>query len=52
MIIIIEMAKKEVSDVRTEIEKYGNYKTYLNYYRSNPKYKALLPKDTEVNKNN
>jgi len=42
------MAKKEVTDVRKEIEKYGNFKPYMNYYKSNPKYKALLPKEAEV----
>jgi len=42
------MAKKEVTDVRKEIEKYGNVKPYMNYYKSNPKYKALLPKEAEV----
>lgn len=42
------MSKKEVTDVRKEIEKYGNLKPYMNYYRSNPKYKALLPKEAEV----
>ena len=42
------MSKKEITDVRTEIEKYGNYKSYLNYYRSNPKYHQLLPKEKEV----
>ena len=42
------MAKKEVTDVRKEIEKYGNSKPYMNYYRANPKYKALLPKEAEV----
>ncbi len=39
------MGKKEVVDVRSEIEKYGNVKPYLNYYKSNPKYRSLLPNE-------
>jgi import inner membrane translocase subunit TIM50 len=38
-----EMAKSEVKDVREVIDKYGNYKTYLKYYKDHPKYHVLLP---------
>jgi len=38
-----EMAKSEVNDIREVIEKYGNYKTYLKYYKDHPKYHVLLP---------
>jgi len=41
------MSKKEVTDIRKEIEKHGNFKPYMNYYRSNPKYKALLPNEVK-----
>ena len=40
-----DMAKTNVKDVRQELVKLGNYKPYINYYLSNPKYKKLLPKD-------
>jgi hypothetical protein len=40
------MAKPEVKDVRKELEKYGTFKPYINYYKANPKYRKMLP--TEV----
>lgn len=48
IVFLKEMAKPEVKDIRKEIEKYGNYKTYINFYKSSPKYKKLLPKDDYV----
>lgn len=42
-----DMAKTNVKDVRNELTKYGNFKPYLNYYLSIPKYKKLLPKEYE-----
>lgn len=35
-----EMAK--VKDVREVIDKYGNYKTYVKYYKDHPKYNVLV----------
>lgn len=32
-------------DVREQLEKYGHYRTQINYYKSIPKYKKLIPKD-------
>jgi import inner membrane translocase subunit TIM50 len=48
IVFLKEMAKPDVKDVRKEIEKYGNYKTYVNFYKSNPKYKKLLPKEDYI----
>lgn len=48
IVFLKEMAKPEIKDVRKEIEKYGNYKTYINFYKSSPKYKRLLPKEENV----
>lgn len=39
-----DLSAPNVKDVRTEIEKYGNFKPHLKYYKANPKYHKLLPK--------
>jgi len=41
------LSKKEVVDVRKEIEKYGNFKPYINFYKSNPKYRSLIPNEVK-----
>ena len=41
----LEIAKKEYTDIRKEIEKYGSENTALNFYKENKKYNALVPKE-------
>ena len=43
-----EIGKKDVIDVRNEIKKYGNYRTYINFYKSNIKYKNLIPNNIKI----
>ena len=43
-----DLSKHEVKDVRKEIQKYGNFKPHINYYKSIPKYKKLLPRENSV----
>ena len=43
-----EIGKKDVIDVRKEIKKYGNYRTYINFYKSNIKYKNLIPNNLKI----
>ena len=38
-----EMAKSDVKDVREIVEKYGNYRTHLKFYKNHPKYHILSP---------
>jgi hypothetical protein len=42
IVFLKEMAKADVKDVRNELEKYGHYKTHINFYKSDPKYKRFL----------
>jgi hypothetical protein len=48
IVFLKEIAKPDVKDVRKEIEKYGNFKPYINFYKSDPKYKKLLPREYVV----
>jgi hypothetical protein len=48
IVFLKEMAKPEIKDVRKELEKYGNFKPHINFYKSNPKYKRLLPKEQNI----
>lgn len=49
IVFLKELAKPEVRDVRKELEKYGHYRPYIKFYKSDPKYKKLLPKsETET----
>lgn len=48
IVFLKELSKPEVKDVRRELEKYGSYKPYLKFYKSNPKFNKLLPKETTV----
>lgn len=41
------MSKPNVTDVTQELEKYGQYRPQLKYYKENPKYNSLLPKDVK-----
>ena len=45
IVFLKEIAKPDVKYVRKEFEKFGNYRTYINFYKSNPKYKKLLPRE-------
>jgi mitochondrial import inner membrane translocase subunit TIM50 len=45
IVFLKELAKPEVRDVRKELEKYGHYRPYIKFYKSDPKYKKLLPKN-------
>ena len=38
-----DMSSKKVTDVREELDKYGNFKPHINYYKTHKKYKNLLP---------
>jgi import inner membrane translocase subunit TIM50 len=38
-----EMAKPSVTDVRKEIEKLGNYRSHIKFYKLNKKYHQLVP---------
>lgn len=40
-----EMSKQNITDVPKELEKYGNFRPQLKFYKSNSKYHSLLPKD-------
>ena len=44
-----DLSKPNIKDVRKTIEKYGNFKPHLKYYKENPKYHKLLPKDNNMN---
>ena len=44
-----DLSKPNIKDVRRTIEKYGNYKPHLKYYKENPKYHKLLPKEGGMN---
>jgi len=46
-----DMAKPNVKDIRQEITKYGNFKPYIKYYKSIPKYKKLLSKEDREESN-
>lgn len=48
IVFLKELAKPDVKDVRKELEKYGHYRSYINFYKSNPKYKKLLPPEETV----
>jgi hypothetical protein len=39
------MAKPTVTDVRKEIEKVGNYRSHIKYYKMNTKYHKLVPQE-------
>lgn len=43
-----DLAKPNIKDVRQAITKYGNFKPHINYYKSNPKYHKLLPKENSM----
>lgn len=43
-----DMSKPNVKDVRKEIERWGNYKPQIKYYKANPKYSKLLPRESTV----
>lgn len=43
LVFLKEMGKSDIKDIRDEIKKWGNYKPYLKYYESNPKFNRLLP---------
>jgi len=45
------MAKPNITDVRKELDKYGSFKPHIRYYKSNPKYEKLVPKDVILNEN-
>lgn len=49
IVFLKEMAKPDVKDVRKEIEKWGSYKPYIKFYKSNPKYRKLLPAEDHLN---
>lgn len=49
IVFLKELARPEVKDVRKELDKYGNYRPYIKFYKSNPKYKKLLPKEEYEN---
>ena len=49
MLNIVELSKPSITDVRSELEKWGNYKPHYRFYKSNPKYHVLLPKDVKFN---
>lgn len=42
------MSKPTIKDVRKELEKWGHYKPYINFYKSDKKYANLLPKEAQV----
>lgn len=44
-LIKLDMAKPNVTDVPKELGEYGNFRPQLKYYKKNPKYHSLLPKD-------
>jgi import inner membrane translocase subunit TIM50 len=48
IVFLKEMAKPDIKDVRNEFKRLGNYRTYINFYKSNPKFKKLLPKEDYV----
>jgi import inner membrane translocase subunit TIM50 len=48
IVLLKELAKPDVKDVREVISKYGSYKTYLNFYKSHPKYNRYLPKENPI----
>ena len=49
IVFLKELSKPEVRDVRKELEKWGNYRPYIKFYKSDPKYKKLLPRqETET----
>jgi hypothetical protein len=41
------MAKPSITDIRKEIEKLGNFRSHVKYYKMTPKYHRLVP--AEVN---
>jgi hypothetical protein len=45
----LEMAKPTVTDVRKEIEKFGNYRSHIKYYKVTPKYHKLVPAEVIIN---
>ena len=49
IVFLKEMGKPSVIDIRSEIKKWGNYKPYLKFYKSNAKFKRFLPNATSMN---
>ncbi len=45
IVFLREMAKSDVKDIRVELEKYGHFKPYIKFYKSDPKYRKLLPRE-------
>jgi hypothetical protein len=45
MLLILAMSKPTIKDVRKELDKYGHFKPYINFYKSDKKYANLLPKE-------
>ena len=45
---LMEMAKPNVKDVRNELEKYGNFRPHMKFYKANSKYHRMLPKETST----
>ena len=43
LVFLKEMGRSDIKDIRNELKKWGNYKPYIKYYESNPKFKKLLP---------
>lgn len=48
-VFLKELSKPNVKDVRSIISKYGSVRTHISFYRNNPKYHKLVPKDTYLN---
>ncbi len=44
------MSKPNINDIPKELEKYGNYRPQLKYYKQNTKYQSLLPKNVRINR--
>ena len=49
IVFLKELSKPQVRDVREYIAKYGNVRPHLKFYKENPKYAKLLPKDVNLN---
>lgn len=48
IIFLKELAKPNVTDVRKELDKWGHYLPFVKFYKSNPKYHKLLPKEVRL----
>ena len=49
IVFLKELSKPQVKDVREYMAKYGNVKPHYKFYKENPKYAKLLPKESNLN---